>query len=97
MTLPQLAILALLSMNNARYSLAPLFSHHHHHHYYSQLDMIMNSILIQMIHLIINLHNRRLIPTPITIIRSRKHRHHRPIVLPLIPLHDELMRSSDEV
>ena len=58
--------------------------------------MIMNSLLIQMIHLIIHLHNRRLIPAPVTIIRRREHGTNRSVVLPLIPLHNELMRPCDE-
>ena len=55
---------------------------------HSQFDMIMNGFLIHMIHIVIHLHYRRLVPTSVTIIRGRENSNYRSIVLPLISLHD---------
>lgn len=42
--------------------------------------------------MLINLQNRRLVSTPIAIIRRRKNRHHIPVLTPIIPFHHQLMR-----
>ena len=41
--------------------------------------------------ILINLHDRRLIPAPIAIIRRAKYRHHILLVTPVVPLHHQLM------
>ena len=63
----------------------------------SQFDMVVNCLLIHMINIIVNLHYRSLVTTSVAIVGRREHGHHRPIVLPLIPLHNKLMRSGNEV
>jgi len=59
--------------------------------------MIMNRIFRRLIHRIVHLHNSGLISAPVAIIWRRKYRHHRPIVLPLVSFHDELMRARNKV
>lgn len=48
--------------------------------------------LQRILQMLINLQNRRLITTPIAIIRCRENRHHIPILAPIIPFHHQLMR-----
>jgi hypothetical protein len=48
-----------------------------------------------IIHLLVHFQNGRLIATPVTVIGSRKNRHDRTFVTPVVPFHDELMRPSD--
>lgn len=62
-----------------------------------ELDVIMNRLPVHVINLVVDLHYRRLIAATVTIIGSREDRHDHPIVLPLIALHDELMRAGYEV
>ena len=59
--------------------------------------MVMNCLLIHMIDIIVNLHYRSYVTISVAIVRYREHGHHRPIVLPLIPHHNKLMRPSNEV
>lgn len=46
---------------------------------------------------IVDFHNGGLIATAVAIIGRRKDGHNRPIVLPLIALHNELMGSRNEI
>ena len=59
--------------------------------------MLVNLFLIQMINLIIYLHNCGLVATSITIVWCREHSYYCSVVLPLIPLHNQLMRPGNEV
>lgn len=63
----------------------------------SQFDMVMNCFLIDVINVIVNLHNGGLIATSVAIVGGREDSHHSSIVLPLITLHNELMSSGNEV
>ena len=63
----------------------------------SQFDMIMDCLLIHMGNIIVNLHYGRLVTTSVAIVGCRENSHHRSIVLPLIPLHNKLMGSCNEV
>jgi len=46
---------------------------------------------------IVDFHYCRLIAAPVAIVRRGEHRHDAPIVLPLVPFHDQLVRPRDEV
>lgn len=63
----------------------------------SQFDVLMNLVFVQMIDFVVYLHNSCLIATSITIVGSWKHGHHRSVVLPLISLHNQLMRPGNKV
>mmetsp|Transcript_6316 Transcript_6316/g.26154 ORF Transcript_6316/g.26154 Transcript_6316/m.26154 type:complete len:296 (+) Transcript_6316:1482-2369(+) len=49
------------------------------------------------VHPLVNLHDRRLVPAPVAVIRRAEHRHHRLIVRPLVPVLHQLVRSGDQV
>lgn len=57
----------------------------------------MNRFLSALIHRVINLHNGSLVTTPVAVVWGREHSHNLPVVLPLVALHYELMRTSNEV
>ena len=59
--------------------------------------MIVNGFLGGLIQRVVDLHYRRLVAAPVAVVRSGKDRDDALIVLPLVPLHDELMRPGDEV
>lgn len=59
--------------------------------------MIMNCFLINMVNIIVNFHYSSLVTTSVTIVGCREYSYHRSIVLPLIPLHNKLMRPCNEV
>lgn len=59
--------------------------------------MIVNSFLGSLIQRVIDLHYRRLVAAPVAVVRSGKDRDDALIVLPLVPLHNELVCSGDEV
>mmetsp|Transcript_4466 Transcript_4466/g.20266 ORF Transcript_4466/g.20266 Transcript_4466/m.20266 type:complete len:299 (-) Transcript_4466:489-1385(-) len=49
------------------------------------------------VHPLVNLHDRRLVPASVAVIRRAEHRHHRLIVRPLVPVLHQLVRSGDQV
>ena len=65
--------------------------------FHSQFAVVVNGILRRRVHSVVNFHYRCLVPASVAIVGRTKHCHYRPIVLPLIPLHDQLMSSRDKV
>lgn len=49
-----------------------------------------------ILQILINLHNRSLITTPVAVIRRTEDGNHIPILTPIVPLHDQLMGSCDQ-
>ena len=59
--------------------------------------MIVNGILRRRVHRVVNFHYRCLVTTSVAVVGCTKYCHYRPIVLPLISLHDQLMSSRNKV
>jgi hypothetical protein len=57
----------------------------------------MDRILAALVDRIINLHDSSLITTPVAIVWSRKDGYDTSIMLPLVTLHNKLMRTSNEM
>ena len=49
------------------------------------------------VHALVNLHDRRLVPAPVAVVRRAKHRHHRLIVRPLVTVLHQLVRPGDHL
>jgi hypothetical protein len=62
-----------------------------------QSAVIVDGVFIGLVDGIVNFHNCRLISTPIAVVRCRKDSDDTSIMLPLVTLHDELMRASNKV
>ena len=59
--------------------------------------MVINGFLGGLIQRVVDLHYRRLVAAPVAVVRSGEDRDDALIVLPLVPLHNELVCSGDEV
>ena len=46
--------------------------------------------------MLVNLHNSRLVPAAVAVIRRRENSHYVPILAPIVPLHYQLMRPRHE-
>ena len=62
-----------------------------------QFAMLLNRILGCLVDRVVDFHNGGLIAAAITIIGCRKDRDDRPVVLPLVSFHDELVRPRNKV
>ena len=47
----------------------------------------------RVLHKFVNFHDCSFVAAPVTIVRSREHRHDVPIMRPIVPVHYKLMRS----
>ena len=62
-----------------------------------QFAVLVDSILVRLLHSIIDLHNGCLISTPVAIVRGRKDSYNALIVLPLVSFHAKLMRPGNKM
>ena len=62
-----------------------------------KLAMIIDGIFARLFNTVIHFHNGRLVSASVTIIGSRKDRHHCSIVLPLVAFHHQLVRTGNKV
>ena len=62
-----------------------------------KLAMIIDGIFARLFNTVIHFHNGSLVSASVTIIGSRKDRHHCSIVLPLVAFHHQLVRTGNKV
>jgi hypothetical protein len=59
--------------------------------------MIVNGVLAALVHRIVHLHDTSLVATSVTVVGRRKDCDHLPVVLPLVPLHNKLVGTGNEM
>ena len=62
-----------------------------------QFAVVVDGVLGGLVEGVVDLHDRGLIAAPVAVVGSGEHGHHHAVVLPLVPLHDQLVRPCDEV
>ena len=63
----------------------------------SQFAMIMDIVFCAGVDSIVHFHNGRLVTAPVAVVGRRKDGDNRPVVLPLVAFHDQLMSTRNKV